>query len=430
MNLHAERPSPFTVPEPQKTEPGTDSGCAADADPVQAAIAEANAELKRREMLEAEYQAKVQPIFDALSLAKQWPHELPADVDTRNAEFIRRASAVVRLLKDRGLTNELSGWRKPTEDARWKRQGAAVEAFLQTAAVHETKAGAMGRQLLSAVNPERETARAILKDFCDWLGRRVNDLYPSPSQLELAAAAAPDRWDEVPVSLTELADWLAWMQITGLQRHQSLLTETSTGKGVIQFAETWTRKLDLIRNHARRLAGTFDPPILPITVNDLRELLDALDTARKWCTEAIAAECETAKSRTADAPPIVETKDGTGTGGDDPDRERNPRPRRLLTGWHEITAALEMNHTDREKIKSLNDRFNGPIKNQGRGTQPMVDRVELIEWWNKLAIQAQEQTNRRDGERASVEAHHDYGRDGIAAPEIAGGVKKRRRQNH
>jgi hypothetical protein len=103
------------------------------------------------------------------------------------------------------------------------------------------------------------------------------------------------------------------------------------------------------------------------------------------------------------------------------------KPIRLLTGWIEITAALDMQKSDWKKIKSLNDRRGGPIKNRGRGTQPMVNRDVLIEWWNGLDAQTEESANRRDGERASAETQHNYGRSGTAAPEIGGEVKKRRR---
>jgi hypothetical protein len=103
------------------------------------------------------------------------------------------------------------------------------------------------------------------------------------------------------------------------------------------------------------------------------------------------------------------------------------RPKKLLTGWHDICAALETPYAQREHIKSMNDRFDGPITNKGAGTLPMVYQDLLIEWWNRLAIQAQESTNRREGAKVSTEAQHNYGREGIVAPEIGGGVKKRRR---
>jgi hypothetical protein len=57
----------------------------------------------------------------------------------------------------------------------------------------------------------------------------------------------------------------------------------------------------------------------------------------------------------------------------------------------------------------------------------MVNHDDLLNWWNKLATQQQELTNQREGARLSAEAQHNYGRDGTAAPEVGGGVKKRRK---
>jgi hypothetical protein len=99
----------------------------------------------------------------------------------------------------------------------------------------------------------------------------------------------------------------------------------------------------------------------------------------------------------------------------------------MLRGWHAITNALDMPYKQRDGIKSLNTRFSGPIINHGAGSSPMVYRDVLLDWWNRLAMQQQELTNRREGARLSAEARHDYGHDGIAAPEIGGGVKKRRK---
>ena len=99
---------------------------------------------------------------------------------------------------------------------------------------------------------------------------------------------------------------------------------------------------------------------------------------------------------------------------------------KLLTGWHEITSALDMKYQDRGKIKSLNQRFNGPIKNRGQGTQPIVESSRLLEWWNKLAVEQQELANRQQGATLSGEAQHNYGRTGTVAPEIKGSVKERR----
>lgn len=103
------------------------------------------------------------------------------------------------------------------------------------------------------------------------------------------------------------------------------------------------------------------------------------------------------------------------------------KPRTLLTGWHAITVALEMKYAERAKVKRLNGSCEGPIKDQGKGTQPKVYKDELIEWWNTMATRQQELSNQSAGKRLSAEEQHNYGREGTAAPEIGGGVKKRRR---
>jgi hypothetical protein len=103
------------------------------------------------------------------------------------------------------------------------------------------------------------------------------------------------------------------------------------------------------------------------------------------------------------------------------------KPRELLTGWRQITAALGMKYSERASVRSLNVRLAGPILTAGQGAQPRVYKSDLIHWWNQLAIEQQDLANRRAGARLSGETHHQYGREGVAAPEIGGGVKKRRR---
>lgn len=103
-------------------------------------------------------------------------------------------------------------------------------------------------------------------------------------------------------------------------------------------------------------------------------------------------------------------------------------PIKWLFGWLEIVTALEMKYADREKIKTLNDRFEGPIVNHGSGTQPMVSHDRLMTWWNGLATKQQDLANQRQGKRLSATASYQYGRGGEASPEIAGSVKKRRRK--
>jgi hypothetical protein len=101
-------------------------------------------------------------------------------------------------------------------------------------------------------------------------------------------------------------------------------------------------------------------------------------------------------------------------------------PRNLLTVWHAIVDVLRMKYSQRKDVKSLNARFNGPINNNGAGTRPMVYRDVLLRWWNSLAVLQQDLANQREGSRLATEAHYNYGRDGTVAPEIGGGIKKRR----
>ena len=113
--------------------------------------------------------------------------------------------------------------------------------------------------------------------------------------------------------------------------------------------------------------------------------------------------------------------------GQSVESQESTEPKKLLTGWHKISKALNMPYDQRNGIKSLNKRFDGPITNRGPGTHPMVYEEELREWWDKLAAQEQELANKREGVRLSAKDQHDYGRDGTATPGIGGGVKKRRR---
>lgn len=123
-------------------------------------------------------------------------------------------------------------------------------------------------------------------------------------------------------------------------------------------------------------------------------------------------------------------------GGDGPPRrDQEGTPRTLLTGWHDITDALDMKYDDRTNIKSLNRRFDGPITNKGKGTRPMVYKDVLFQWWDELATKyeelatkQEELANQKLGRTLMAEAQHDYGRDGTVAPEISGSVKKRRKR--
>jgi len=48
-------------------------------------------------------------------------------------------------------------------------------------------------------------------------------------------------------------------------------------------------------------------------------------------------------------------------------------PVKLLTSWREITEALELRHDERDKVKSLNDRFNGPMESPRRAATGIAE---------------------------------------------------------
>jgi hypothetical protein len=97
-----------------------------------------------------------------------------------------------------------------------------------------------------------------------------------------------------------------------------------------------------------------------------------------------------------------------------------------LTSWKEIANAVGMDH-DRAKVKSLNNRLDGPIPKPPKGGRPHVRKDLLLEWWDRMDTYASDQANQREGSRLSVEQQYAYGRAGSVAPEIKGSVKKRRR---
>ena len=106
-----------------------------------------------------------------------------------------------------------------------------------------------------------------------------------------------------------------------------------------------------------------------------------------------------------------------------------PLPLAMLTSWREILVALGLknNREDQGKVSRLNGRYAGPICIPGRGAQPVVDKAKLIKWWNDLEAKAREAKDRSRDAQATAAAQHDYGRDGVVAPDLAGGVKRRRK---
>ena len=103
------------------------------------------------------------------------------------------------------------------------------------------------------------------------------------------------------------------------------------------------------------------------------------------------AQPNTAEQQAQVAPPAPSTSEATMV---DP---QLAKPKKLLTGWREITEALDGKNDDRDKVKSLNDRFKGPISSRDKGTQPMAYRDELIGWWNKMAVKQQKLANQERG---------------------------------
>src|SRR5262249_54580645 len=109
------------------------------------------------------------------------------------------------------------------------------------------------------------------------------------------------------------------------------------------------------------------------------------------------------------------------------------KPAPLLRGWAEILEALgrKNNKSTRRSVKRLNESYGGPIKCAGQGTRPLVNKNELLPWWNRLdqlhEEQQQEQKQERANIKTTVEEQHNYGRDGKVVPNLAGHMKKKRK---
>ena len=84
----------------------------------------------------------------------------------------------------------------------------------------------------------------------------------------------------------------------------------------------------------------------------------------------------------------------------------------------------------RRKLAHLNRRFGGPIKVAGKGSQPIVNRFELIAWWNSLETlvekQAKDQKERALSKKEIERNLRPYGRTARVAPDIGGSVKRRK----
>jgi len=111
-----------------------------------------------------------------------------------------------------------------------------------------------------------------------------------------------------------------------------------------------------------------------------------------------------------------------------PDPPVLPIPVQWLTNWREILVALSMkdNKEDQDKVKKLNKTYSGPIVIPKQGAQPKVDKLKLLEWGNGLEQKFRDEKQRQKDTQATAAAQHPYGQGGIVAPDISGGVKKRR----
>ena len=111
-----------------------------------------------------------------------------------------------------------------------------------------------------------------------------------------------------------------------------------------------------------------------------------------------------------------------------PPHESQP-PAKYLASWREILVALGFrnNRENKQKVSRLNKSYAGPIEIPGQGKQPFADKAKLLDWWAGLEEKVKESQQRKQDAQATVANRHDFGRDGEVAPDIAGGVRKRRK---
>jgi hypothetical protein len=104
------------------------------------------------------------------------------------------------------------------------------------------------------------------------------------------------------------------------------------------------------------------------------------------------------------------------------------KPKEYLFGWGDILDAVGMKNTpeDRGKVQRLNDNYQGPIMTKGQGSQPRAEKTKLVAWWDGLEGQWEKSAQKQSDRDATVKATHNFGREGIVAPEIKGSVKRRR----
>jgi hypothetical protein len=97
-----------------------------------------------------------------------------------------------------------------------------------------------------------------------------------------------------------------------------------------------------------------------------------------------------------------------------------------LFGWPEILDAIKRPNDETGRMKQLNAKFGGPIVTR-QGGEPLVERAELINWWNSLQNRVAESQRRRTDASATLADSHPYGKRGATVlPGIGGQIKTRR----
>lgn len=105
-------------------------------------------------------------------------------------------------------------------------------------------------------------------------------------------------------------------------------------------------------------------------------------------------------------------------------------PKAYLWGWTEILDAVGMkdNTENRRQVRRLNDLFDGPIVVVGSGSKPQaINKTNLLAWWNRLDDLHRELQQQERDKQATAADSYSYGSGGTVVPNIAGAVKKRRR---
>ena len=238
----------------------------------------------------------------------------------------------------------------------------------------------------------------------------------TPIRVMKPADAAPRPTPLRPKSVDELREWI--------ERRRSWLLDFSDAA----VLKVWPGSVADLLDGARSL-GLAPPPMpFPVTFTDRQHGLANLDMLLRWLAALEALPQDESKR---DRPPIGFALAASVEKGvtDAPPATESERPMEYLLSWREILDCLKLknNKETRNRVTRLSKEHDGPIIIPGQGGQPKAERQKLIEWWNRLEILWQDKANQQAGKRMSGEAQHKYGASGTVAPEVGGGVKKRRR---